>query len=230
MLKMRDLKLSNRLLTCAGMVSSGAIIADIGTDHAYIPIYLALKNKIKSALACDVRVGPLENAKNNIKYYKLENIIKTRLSDGLENIDSDEVNEIIIAGMGANIIIKILENCTWKNKHTKRFIIQPMKYEDKLRVYFAQNGYEIKTEEAVVCCGKVYTVMDVKFTGKPYEVEDKQIYIGKLYENISPDAKVYIQKQINGLENRKKGALAKNLINEANRYGIIIENLKNLLV
>ncbi|MBR2578981.1 MAG: SAM-dependent methyltransferase, partial [Clostridia bacterium] len=109
-----NLKLSSRLKLCTEMVTPNHQIADIGTDHAYIPVWLALNGKITSALACDIRKGPLENASKNIEQYGLSNTIKTRLSDGLVNIAENEADEIIIAGMGGNIISNILRNCTWK--------------------------------------------------------------------------------------------------------------------
>ncbi len=226
---MKEFKINNRLLKCAETVSQGAKIADIGSDHAYIPIYLALKRKITHALACDIRPGPLSNAKNNIDKYKLNNVIETRLSNGFENVDEHEADEIIIAGMGGNTIANILQNCTWKNKKTKKFILQPMKYEDKLRMYLAKSGYKIIKEKAVICSGKVYTVMEAVFTGIPYFLSDEEKYIGKLTENLDDNAKAYIRKQIKNLINHKKGAHHKERCKEEERYAEIIKNLENIL-
>ena len=173
--------LSSRLLKCAEMITPGSKIADIGTDHAYVPIYLALNKKITHAIASDLRYGPVENAKKNIQHYKLENIIETRISNGLENILENETDEIIIAGLGGNIVIDILKKVKWLNK---RFIIQPMKYENRLREYMATAGYQLINEEAVVCSKKVYTVMDVIFTGEKYKITPEEKYIGKIEINI----------------------------------------------
>lgn len=225
------LKLSNRLSLCAEMITDGSKIADIGTDHAYIPIWLALNSKIKSALACDIRIGPLENASKNIAMYGLENIIKTRLSDGLLNVGEDEADEIIIAGMGGNIISNILSSCTWKSKKDKIFILQPMKYEERLREFLAENGYRIEKEKATVCSGKVYTAMKVTYTGIPQKIENYEKYIGKLSENYSyPAAQAYIRKQIKNLKNHLKGAESDNLDSMQEYYRKIIEKLKNFLV
>lgn len=224
-------KLSNRLNLCAEMITPGSSIADIGTDHAYIPIWLALNGKIKSALACDIRNGPLENASKNIEKYNLHNIIKTRLSDGFSNIEENEVDEIIIAGMGGNIISNILVNCHWKNKKDKIFILQPMKYEERLREFLAKNGYSIKKETATICSGKVYTAMKVTYFGTPQKIENYEKYIGKLGENTSyPAAQSYIKKQIKNLENHLKGAKSKNQDSLQNYYGEIIEKLQNYLI
>ncbi len=224
-----NIKLSNRLLKCAQAVTPGSKIADIGTDHAYIPIYLALNNIIFSAIAADLREGPLKNAQQNIAKYDLENIIQTRLSDGLDNIYENEVDEIIIAGMGGNIIINILDKIKWKNKFSKTFILQPMKYEQRLRVYLAKFGYEIKSEQAITCTGKVYTVMKVIFTDKPYFITPEEEYIGKLNESLDQNAKAYIKKQIKDLENRRKGAQANKLYEKDKYFKSIIKNLKHII-
>ena len=211
------------------MITPGAKITDIGTDHAYLPIYLALNKIITHAIACDIKKGPLESAKSNIKKYNLSSIIETRPSDGLKNLYENEADEIIIAGMGGNMIAKILQNCAWKNKNTKKFILQPMKYEDKLRMYLAKSGYEVVKEEAVFCSGKVYTVMAAVFTGTPYFLNDEEKYIGKLSKNIDTDAKLYIEKQIKNLQNHQKGAHCKGLYEQENHYNMIIKKIKHFL-
>lgn len=223
--------LSNRLLLCAKMAGDCNTVADIGTDHAYIPIWLALNAKTKTAIACDIRTGPLENASKNIKKYGLENMIKTRLSDGLNNLGENEADTIIIAGMGGNIISKILDECTWKSKNTKTFILQPMKYEERLREYLADNGYEILEEQSTLCSGKVYTCIKVVYHGKNYPIKEYQKYIGKLDENYSSESsQAYIKKQIKNLENHLRGAQAKNIISMEKYYSQIIKDLQNFII
>ncbi len=225
-----NLKLSNRLLSCAEMIKEGSKIADIGTDHAYIPIWLAINKKIPYALACDISQGPLNNAQKNINKYNLENIIETRISDGLLNIKENEADEIIIAGLGGNVISTILEQCTWKNKKDKTFILQPMKYEERLREYLYKNKYEILLERAVLCSNKVYSVMKVKFKDKISDIPDYQKYIGKMERNSeSPAAQAYIRKQIKNLSNHKKGAEKRNQTDLEQYYTNIIEKLKSFL-
>lgn len=224
-------KLSNRLNLCAEMVTIGSRITDIGTDHAYIPIWLALNEKIKSALACDIRNGPLKNASKNIEKYNLSDIIKTRLSDGLLNIAENETDEIIIAGMGGNIISSIISRCHWKNKKNKAFILQPMKYEERLREFLAENGYKMEIEKAVICSGKVYTAMKAVYVGIPQKIENYEKYIGKLGENnLYPAAQSYIKKQIKNLKNHIKGAQSENLCSLQDYYSEIIEKLQNFLI
>lgn len=219
--------LSQRLLKCAEIITPNTRIADVGTDHAYIPIYLALNKKITHAISSDLREGPLENAKKNVKLYNLENIIETRLSDGLENISESEVDEILIAGLGGNIIISILEKICWKNK---RFIIQPMKYERRLRKYMAKSGYKLVSEKAVICSKKVYTVMEVIFTGEKYDITPEEEYIGKIIPNKYDLSSIsYIKKQIKDLENHKKGAEIQKLYDKKKYFENIINNLSNAI-
>ncbi len=223
----KNIKLGNRLLKCAKMITSNSKIADIGTDHAYVPIYLALDKKIIHAIAADLRQGPLEHAKQNIKSHSLEKIIETRISDGLENISENEVDEILIAGLGGNIIINILEKVQWKNK---RFIIQPMKYERRLRRYMAKSGYKLISENTVICSKKVYTVMEVVFTGEKYNITPEEEYIGKIKPNKNDPASIaYIKKQIKDLENHKKGAHARKLFKKEKYFENIINHLSKMI-
>ncbi len=118
------LKLSERLSACAKLVREGASLADIGCDHGYIPVYLCEKGYIKSAVACDINEKPLNSCKALVAQYNLENKIKCVLSDGFENIASDDFDDALIAGMGGELIADILSRCAYiKSKH---LIINPM--------------------------------------------------------------------------------------------------------
>lgn len=227
--KTKNFKISNRLKKCADMISYNSKIADIGTDHAYIPIYLFLKGKISRALACDISTGPLENAQKNIKKYNAESSIETRLSDGLLNVSENEADEIIIAGMGGNMISNILSNCSWKNKSQKRFILNPMKYEEKLHEFLSLNGYEILNEVAVKCSEKSYLVIDTVFTGKKYKLLPYELYIGKLEKNVTESAIEFIKKQIKNVQNHKFGAHAEGNSEKEQYFEEIYTHLTNIL-
>lgn len=224
----KNINITERLKKCGSMVEKGSKIADVGTDHAYLPIYLIKENKATHTIACDLREGPLENAKKNIKKFGLEEKIETRLSNGLENIKENEADEVIIAGMGGILISEILENCKWENKINKKFILQPMNHEKDLRVYLAKNGYKTENEEAVNCMGKSYVVIKTNFTGKAYNLTDLEKYIGNLKAENEPSV-CYIKKQLHDLQNRKKGANAKNETEKENYYSKLITQLENIL-
>ena len=227
--KIKNFKISNRLKKCADLVSCGSKIADIGTDHAYIPIYLMLQRKISHAIACDIGEGPLKNAEKNIKNYGFENNIETRLSDGFSNIKENEADEIIIAGMGGNMISNILNNCPWKNKFKKRFILNPMKYEEKLHEFLFSNGYEIQNEIAVKCSGKSYLIIDAHFTGEKYNPLPHELYIGKLENNLDEHAFGLIKKQIKNIENHRLGAHAERDFRKELYFDVIRTYLTNIL-
>ena len=119
-------RLGNRLALCASMVREGTKLADIGTDHAYLPIWLARKGRISSAIAADVKPLPLRSAEQNIRRYHVEEQITTRLSDGLRALSPDEADDIVLAGMGGELIIRLIGEAPWLKAGDKRLILQPM--------------------------------------------------------------------------------------------------------
>ena len=136
-------------------------IADIGTDHAYIPIKLAQQDKIKKAIACDLNKGPLQIAAENIERYNFSEIIETRLGDGLNPLKKDEVTEIIIAGMGGKLISDIIEeNIDIANSAT--LILQPMNAQYELRKKLFELGFKIESEELSKEGYKIYNIIVAK--------------------------------------------------------------------
>jgi tRNA (adenine22-N1)-methyltransferase len=222
-------KLSKRLEVCARMVSKGCRIADIGTDHAYLPIFLAKNNLISEAIASDINMSPLKIAQKNIKNNGLERVIETRISEGLKNIYEDEIDEIIIAGMGGILVSEILDKCNFKNKFNKKFILQPMTREYDLRLYLCNNGYLIENEVAVCCKNKVYTVIMAKYTNHKLIFPEIYYYIGKILKNYGEDTKLYIKKQIRNLKNKKSGSKHIMDVNSEKKYNSIIHILEGML-
>ena len=119
------LPISKRLLCCASMVQPGSRVADIGTDHGYLGIYLLQSGAARHVIACDLRKDPLENARRNAKLFGVDGEMKLRLSDGLEKILPDEVDTVVMAGMGGDLIQKILSQCPWRKREGLQFILQP---------------------------------------------------------------------------------------------------------
>ena len=103
------MQLSKRLLEVSGLVSYGSRLADVGTDHGYIPIWLTEQGAIRSAVAMDINRGPLLRAQENIRRHRLEEKIKTRLSDGVAELRPGEADSVVIAGMGGSLMVKILK-------------------------------------------------------------------------------------------------------------------------
>ena len=154
------MKLSHRLETIASFVRRGSIIADIGTDHGYIPIYLVKEGISPRALAMDVRKGPLERAKRHVHEYGLEDRICLRQSDGLHKLEAGEAVTIVIAGMGGELMVRILEEGRHVFESTERLILSPQSEPGNVRRFLETNGFCILRETMVRDEGKYYTVIE----------------------------------------------------------------------
>lgn len=133
-------RLGNRLALCASMVREGTKLADVGTDHAYLPIWLARKGRVSSAIAADVKPLPLRSAEQNIRRYYVEEQVTTRLSDGLRALSPDEADDIVLAGMGGELIIRLIGEAPWLKAGDKRLILQPMTSAEELRRFLERRG------------------------------------------------------------------------------------------
>jgi tRNA (adenine22-N1)-methyltransferase len=158
------IRLSERLQTAASLVANGAVLADVGTDHGYVPIYLIQKHRIPSAIALDINVGPLERAREHIALHQLENKIETRLSDGVAALWAGEADAILIAGMGGGLIIHILTDGAAVCKAAKELILQPQSELPRVREFLETEGYVTMQEEMVLEDGKFYPMMRVQNT------------------------------------------------------------------
>ena len=163
---MEEIKINDRLLTAIPFVRPNKRFADIGTDHAYLPIFLISNGIISNAVAADINQGPLDKAGENIQKYGYSNYIKTVLCDGLHNIDSDAVDDIAIFGMGGELIVKIIDEAPWLKDKEKRLILQPMTHPEKLREYLAINGFRIIGEKLSKDRGKIYQTICVEYDGE----------------------------------------------------------------
>ena len=189
------MKLSKRLQTIADFVKKGAVVADIGTDHAHIPIYLIKNNIISKAYACDINKGPLEKAKENINYYGVKNI-ELRLSNGLEKLKTDEADTVIIAGMGGELITDILEKGRRFFESKRKFILSPHTKIDEVRKFLLSNGFEITKEDMCIDEGKFYTVMEAKYTENKEMYSEAEFLYGKyLIENKHPVLLRFLKKE-----------------------------------
>ena len=187
-----EMKLTRRLKTIADLVPQGYSVADIGTDHGYLPVYL-IKNRIaKKVIAVDINEGPLENAKKTIKNYKLEDYIQTRLGSGLSPIEPGEVDIVIIAGMGGLLIRDIFLDSRNVLGTVNKFILQPMVAQDELRKWLSQNDFKIVDEKLAKEGSKLYEILVVS---KGEMKIQRNIYyeVGpKLIENKDPHIHEFI--------------------------------------
>ena len=140
------MKLTPRLRAVAGLVPCGSCIADIGTDHAYVPISLIHNGRIKYAIAGDIHAGPAQRAREHIKREGLSMKIKVREGAGLSILEEDEVDGAVIAGMGGFMIRDILKQEYVIAESIKWFILQPQNHTSDLYIWLQQNGYKIEQE------------------------------------------------------------------------------------
>lgn len=210
------LPISSRLLACAGFVSPGDRVADIGCDHGYLSIHLLANGIASSVIASDINEGPLQSAVRNAEKYGVRDKIRFFLSDGVRNIPRD-FDTLVCAGMGGDTMIHILESAPWLKNTQYRLILQCQSKTPMLRRWLSEQGWRI-TEESVLRDGKfLYTVMEVY-----WEPEYPRLTVGEWYfppallENPSFEVPAYFKWVTEGLriatahkdDTEKKQALA----------------------
>ena len=196
------LNLSERMLMAAKMVRKGNAVADIGTDHAYLPAYLILNGIAPKALACDVRKGPLENAKKTVEHYRIEGKITLRLSDGFDEIQPSEAEDFIVCGMGGTLMEQLVSRTHWLKDSSKRIIVQPQSHAEDIRRFFVENGFEILFEDACTDGGKLYCAIAAEYTGIKLQRPVSYIYTGELPKCKKKEARLYLENTVSRL--RKK--------------------------
>ena len=155
--------ISKRLELVASFVPQGAVLLDVGSDHAYLPIELVERGQIKSAIAGEVVEGPYKSAVKNVESHNLKERIQVRLADGLAAFEeADQVSVITIAGMGGRLIATILKEGLEKLANVERLILQPNNREDDLRIWLQANGFQIVAESILEEEGKFYEILVVE--------------------------------------------------------------------
>ena len=191
---------NKRLLIAAELLGQVKSVADIGTDHAFLPIHLVKENLAEKVIACDIAEGPLSVAKSNIIKYGLADKIELRLANGLLGLAPNEVEAITILGMGGETIAEILSDSPWVKNPNTVLILQPMSCDDRLREYLLNEGFEILTEAGVESQNRFYTVMKVSYSGKLSAVGPEFKYIGKLLENPNAAAITFVKNRLKSLK------------------------------
>lgn len=183
--------ISKRLEMVASFVPQGAVLLDVGSDHAYLPIELLKEGRINRAIAGEVVAGPYQSAVKNVKEHDLEEKIQVRLANGLTAFEeSDKVSVITIAGMGGRLISTILEEGLDKLANVERLILQPNNREDELRSWLQEHRFQIVAESILEEAGKFYEILVVE-TGE-MELSARDTRFGPfLSKEVSP---VFVQK------------------------------------
>ena len=223
----QSIPLDSRLRLCASFVREGTRLADVGTDHAYLPVYLACRGKILSSIACDVRQGPLNNAKSNIIRFGVENTVSTLLSDGLDEVDPNDACDIVMAGMGGELIAEIIGRTQWLYDSSRRLILQPMTRAGTLRSFLCASGFRIEQEKACISGGKCYSVMLCVYDGIIRECGHRFEYIGMLGEDDSHEAAAYTDMVKGKLSRKINGLLRSSKDDEAAYYQGIYDSIRS---
>ncbi len=213
--------LSKRLRYVASLVGKNDIIQDVGSDHAFLPIYLVANNLVKKAYASEVNKGPYLTSLNNVKKYNLEDKIIVLKKDGLEDLASD-VNTLTICGMGGGLIADILEKGKKNLTNVKNLILAPNIGEEKVRKWLMDNNYKTKNEEIIKEEGKFYEIIKArKAINKVFYTEEELMFGPLLLKNKSNS---FIDKWM--LEAKKIEKVLKKIKDKDSKA--YLENLKKL--
>lgn len=225
------MRLKGRLGLIAEKIPRCGILADIGTDHAHIPVFAVLNGICEKAVATDIKRGPVDIAKKNIRRHGLQEKIETRLGNGLEPINGQKVDVIVIAGMGGTLMQEILSagyETAWK---AGLLILQPMNAIELVRKWLNENGFGI-TDEALAREGnKIYNIICAKWTGTAEKLDEFYNYLGfVLINGTDPHLKYYLEKKLKQfdiiIDGKKK---AQNIQEDITEFIIMRDRLKKLL-
>ncbi|MCR3921262.1 MAG: class I SAM-dependent methyltransferase [Firmicutes bacterium] len=194
------MKLTPRLQAIAELIPQGSVVADIGTDHAYLPVYLLLEQIIQKAVATDINQAPLEQAQETIAAFNCHQRIDLRLGDGLQILkEEDEVDTVVIAGLGGRTIASILTEGSADLRTLKRIILQPMNETGFLRQFLAENGFALIHETLVLESKHLYEII-LATPGQEIERDPFRISLGpRLLEKQPPLLPLLLKEKIRKL-------------------------------
>lgn len=219
--------IDNRLKVCADMVSGNGIVCDVGTDHAYLPAYLIENNICDYAIASDINEGPLKFAQQTLIKYHIEDKIRLLKSDGLKNIPSENVSDVVIAGMGGETIAEIISATQWL-KSGVNLVLQPMTRAGYLRKWLYNNGFEIAEEKAVIQDRFIYTAIRAFYSGYKFNIGKVTEIAGRI--NIETDAGMkYCQNQLSKINNIAMGLSKAGKTADSQEYQRIAERLTAMM-
>ncbi len=220
------LKLTERLQMVADFLDPCACFADIGTDHAYLPVWMLQNGKAHYAIAADINPNPLKNARTTLAQYGFAEQIELRLSDGLQNIDAWEVGAVAVAGMGGNQIADMVAGTPWLQDEKKQLVLQPMTHFEDVRRALRENGFSVLREETVAEGERVYLAISARYSGESRAYPEWYDYAGTLPQNPTGTNLLYLQKVLSRLEKRAKALQSANP-KESEKLFAIIKEIKD---
>ncbi len=205
---MRDTVLDARLASAAGLVRQGACFADIGTDHARLPLFLLAEGRVAYAYACDVAEGPLSSARAAISAAG-ETRCETVLCDGAAALEGRGISDCAICGMGGELIARIIDDAPWLRDPAVRLILQPMTRAAHLRAYLAEQGFVVLREVYSIAAGRAYVCLLVEFCGGSRLISREEAEIGRPSDTTDPAFRAYAAARISALRKEAAGAAHK---------------------
>lgn len=197
--------MNNRLKAILSMVEDGVGVIDVGTDHGFIPIALTENNYKGNIYASDINREPLQTAINNAKEAGIADRIIFLLCDGLEKCPPEKVDTIVIAGMGGDMICRILDYAEWTMDQRYKLILQPMTKQEVVRYWLSNNGFITESEELAVEGDTIYQIIAARFDGFT-KYNDAELFAGKYSLTKSKETYVYqLNKLIDRFNNIIKG-------------------------
>ena len=197
--------LSARLLSALPYLKKGGAVIDVGTDHAYLPIYLVGEGISSRALACDINRGPIESAAHNIAAAGLARRIDTLCTDGLHGTEGFDPDNVLIFGMGGELIIRILSEAPWVKDAGIGLVLQPMTRAHLLRRWLLENGFAI-VGETITHEDRYYQTIAARYCGKSEAYTEEELLLGRLnIENNAPNLAGFIEHEIGVWEAIRRG-------------------------
>ncbi|MEA4965656.1 MAG: class I SAM-dependent methyltransferase [Oscillospiraceae bacterium] len=197
--------ISKRLLACAACVCPGARVADVGTDHGYLGVFLLRQGIASSVTASDLREKPLRTARENAARFGVEARMRLICCDGLSAIDPASVDTVVCAGMGADCICEILRMAPWLRDSTYRLILQPQSSGQDLRRWLTESGFSILQETLAEDGGFLYTVLEARYGGAQRLTPGQQFLTPQLLNSRSPLLSRYRARLVASMEKTVAG-------------------------
>ena len=225
---MIDAKLNARLSSAVSLVRQDAVFADIGTDHAYLPIFLLKVGRISRAYATDINSGPLASARANVEAAALSEKVSFMLTDGAAALSGEGVTDYAICGMGGELIADIIERAPHLRCGEVRLILQPMSRQEHLRRYLCSHSFAIRSESYSYDGGKYYTCIMAEYVGECRELTELEALAGVTgCQFLNTGARIgYLEAKLSSLERARAGRLSSGA---EDRTDIIISALRELI-
>ena len=195
--------INERLLTASRLIRDDAVLADVGTDHAYLPIYMLAQKKIRFAVLSDINEGPLSKARENVRLSGFSNLVTLKLCNGASELAGLGITDYAVCGMGGELIAEIIKAAPHLKDSSVNLILQPMTRPEALRRFLCENGFRIIKELYVTDEGKHYVCMLASYSGECESFCDADIHFGResvFYDNKSSSFYAYMEAKCRSLE------------------------------